>query len=152
MKCEICHNGDAKVAIHKTVDGVDKELYVCQKCADEAAGAKKEDSKSGFKGMKHIELPDPTEFLSGLLKQLFDGSMETASILDNPTSQKFGSPCPTCGMTPADYKRTSRLGCPDCYKHFADTLAPVIRDMQPGASHVGKVPSTATLKPGKEPK
>ena len=30
MKCEICHKGDAKAAIHKMVDGKDTELYVCE--------------------------------------------------------------------------------------------------------------------------
>ncbi|MBR4417427.1 MAG: hypothetical protein IKS67_11690, partial [Victivallales bacterium] len=34
MKCEICHENDAKVAVHRMVDGTEKELYVCQKCAE----------------------------------------------------------------------------------------------------------------------
>ncbi len=27
--------------------------------------------------------------------------------------------CPACGFTLEDYRRTSRLGCPDCYSFFA---------------------------------
>ncbi len=27
--------------------------------------------------------------------------------------------CPACGFTLDDYRRTSRLGCPDCYSFFA---------------------------------
>ncbi len=27
--------------------------------------------------------------------------------------------CPACGFTLEDYRRTSRLGCPDCYSVFA---------------------------------
>ncbi len=27
--------------------------------------------------------------------------------------------CPACGFTIEDYRRTSRLGCPDCYSVFA---------------------------------
>ena len=42
MKCEICHERDAEEAVHRVVDGVDKELYVCHQCAEAGkAGEKK---------------------------------------------------------------------------------------------------------------
>ncbi len=31
--------------------------------------------------------------------------------------------CPACGFTLEDYRRTSRLGCPDCYSFFAREFA-----------------------------
>lgn len=33
MKCELCHEGDAAAVLHKKIDGADRELYVCKKCA-----------------------------------------------------------------------------------------------------------------------
>ena len=139
MKCEICHEREAKVAIHKTVDGADKELYVCNECA-EAENKPNKPSLETADGKPPKGIPEAAQLITGLLKQMFDAGLETASIVDNPTSRPSGPPCPVCGMTPDDYRRISRLGCAHCYEHFAQLLSPVIRDMQPGASHVGKVP------------
>lgn len=139
MKCEICHERDAEEAVHRVVDGVDKELYVCHQCAEAGkAGEKKAESADGepSKG-----LPEAAQLITGLLKQMFDAGIETASIIDNPMTRPSGPPCPVCGMTAEDYHRSSRLGCAHCYEHFAAPLAHVIRDMQPGATHVGKMPA-----------
>ncbi len=150
MKCEICHEHDAEVAIHRVVDGADKELYVCQKCAQADAVAP---DAPDAKAVKHPKgAPDAAKFLTGLIKQMIDAGIETASIIENPTSRKLGPPCPFCGMTAEDYHRSSRLGCAHCYEHFASTLAPIIRDMQPGATHVGKVPDSFVGKARKEEK
>ena len=35
--------------------------------------------------------------------------------------------CKTCGHSFADYERTGRLGCSDCYTVHQEQLAPVIR-------------------------
>lgn len=50
------------------------------------------------------------------------------------------SPCPACGFTHTDFKKTGRLGCPTCYDHFADGLATLLKSMHKGVRHVGKVP------------
>ncbi len=141
MKCEICHERDAKVAIHKTVDGAEKELYVCEKCAgaekvpeQSASTAPKTELSEGF--------PEAAKLITGLLKQMIDAGIETASVIENPMSRPSGLVCPVCGMTPEDYRRITRLGCAHCYEHFSKILVPVIRDMQPGATHVGKVPES----------
>ena len=140
MKCEICHEREAKVAIHKKVDGAEKELYVCNECAEAENKAVEAPEAADDKPPKGI--PEAAQLITGLLKQMFDAGLETAAIVDNPTSRPSGPPCPVCGMTPDDYRRINRLGCAHCYEHFSQLLSPVIRDMQPGASHVGKVPET----------
>ena len=141
MKCEICHENDAKVAVHRMVDGTEKELYVCQKCAE--AGNKAEEAPPDLAdGDPPKGIPVAAKLITGLLKQMIDAGLEAASIVENPMSRPSGPPCPVCGMTPDDYRRITRLGCAHCYEHFSRILAPVIRDMQPGASHVGKVPET----------
>ena len=48
--------------------------------------------------------------------------------------------CPRCGFTQADFKKSGRLGCPDCYKTFADGLAGLLKTMHKGTRHVGKTP------------
>ena len=143
MKCEICHERDAKVAIHKTVDGAEKELYVCEECA-EAEKAPEQPAPDAPKHDLAEGLPEAAKLITGLLKQMIDAGIETASVVENPTSRPSGPVCPVCGMTPEDYRRITRLGCAHCYEHFSKILAPVIRDMQPGATHVGKVPESVS--------
>ena len=48
--------------------------------------------------------------------------------------------CPHCGMTPADYKRVGRLGCPDCYENLKPMIAPMLAQMQHANHHSGKAP------------
>ena len=51
--------------------------------------------------------------------------------------------CPQCGFTHPDFKKTGRLGCPQCYVTFSDGLNAILKDMHKGIQHKGKVPSRA---------
>jgi protein arginine kinase activator len=52
--------------------------------------------------------------------------------------------CADCGMTIAQYKKTSLLGCPICYETFAEQLKHIIANVQDNhTQHVGRAPSTA---------
>ena len=48
--------------------------------------------------------------------------------------------CPRCGFTQADFKKSGRLGCPDCYKTFAEGLSSLLKTMHKGTQHTGKAP------------
>ena len=50
--------------------------------------------------------------------------------------------CPQCGFTHADFKKSGRLGCPECYKTFAEGLEGLLKSMHKGTHHAGKVPET----------
>lgn len=52
--------------------------------------------------------------------------------------------CDLCGMTFAEYRDSTQLGCPNDYEAFASGLVPMIIRAQDGADqHVGKVPLRA---------
>lgn len=51
--------------------------------------------------------------------------------------------CPACGTTYDDFRRTSLMGCAECYKAFRAELTPVLGYIQRSAQHVGKVPAGA---------
>ncbi len=145
MKCEICKKADAKMAVHKVVDGRERELYVCPECAAKAEGEKNPELKDGPVSAKIGKLIEgalpPPDVLGELFKHIFEPGMVEARILENPLAPvEPGEPCPECGMRPDDFKRTGRLGCAKCYETFARQLAPMIRDMHPGAAHSGKIP------------
>lgn len=48
--------------------------------------------------------------------------------------------CPSCNFTPRDFKRTGRLGCPDCYESFEALVEPMLNGMHRGSKHAGKIP------------
>lgn len=141
MKCEICGQHDAKVAVNRIVDGVQKELYVCEECAGKntAGGANDGAGEDAVTPPEGLSLPK--EMLDGIIKGIFEAGMAVANALENPTGGEYSSPCPTCGITAEEFHRSTRLGCPDCYRHFS--LTPIIKGMHPGLSHVGKTPEAA---------
>jgi protein arginine kinase activator len=48
--------------------------------------------------------------------------------------------CPRCGFSQADFKKSGRLGCPECYRTFAEGLNGLLKTMHKGTRHVGKSP------------
>lgn len=48
--------------------------------------------------------------------------------------------CPACGFTQADFKKSGRLGCPECYTTFAEGLEGLLKSMHKGTKHMGKTP------------
>jgi protein arginine kinase activator len=48
--------------------------------------------------------------------------------------------CPKCGFTQADFKKSGRLGCSQCYLTFAEGLSGLLKTMHKGTKHVGKAP------------
>mgnify|MGYP003295596585 CR=1 FL=1 len=51
-----------------------------------------------------------------------------------------------CGETYEEYKATKRIGCAECYAHFAGILEPVLKKVHGNAVHTGKLPKKASLK------
>jgi len=48
-----------------------------------------------------------------------------------------------CGFSQADFKKTGRLGCSECYVTFAEGLSSLLKAMHKGTEHVGKLPERA---------
>jgi protein arginine kinase activator len=115
MHCDVCNEQEATVYLTQIVEGKMQKVNLCQSCADE-------------KGVD-----DPTGFaLADLLLGL--GSQEQVKkSADEPV-------CATCGFTQSDFKKTGRLGCPQCYTIFGDGLESLLKAMHKGTRHVGKVP------------
>jgi len=61
-----------------------------------------------------------------------------------------GLRCPACGFTQAEFKKTGRLGCADCYRTFAEGLEGLLKSMHKGTRHVGKAPQAQHFSPDLE--
>ena len=57
------------------------------------------------------------------------------------TIQKGSKICPVCGMSYAEFSRSGKLGCSECYSAFADGAERVLRQIHSSSVHSGKIPS-----------
>jgi protein arginine kinase activator len=117
MLCDICKQNVAKVHLTQIIEGKTKKVDLCEACSK----AKGIDDPKGFA-------------LADLLLGL--GAAQQMDQAAAPT----GLRCPTCGFTHADFKKSGRLGCPDCYNSFAEGLEGVLKTMHKGTRHLGKTP------------
>lgn len=119
MLCCICKEREATVHLTQIAGDKMQKVDLCEECAK-------------TKGVN-----DPTGFsLADLLLGL--GASQEMEQAAGGTELK----CPRCGFTQADFKKAGRLGCPDCYKTFADGLESLFKSMHKGTRHVGKVPES----------
>lgn len=122
MLCQQCQKRPATVHFTKIVNNHKTEFYLCEECARQ---------KEDFKAFIPFSIND---LLTGFLDMdKADVSVRSSGLLK----------CKTCGMDFVQFKKVGRLGCQDCYKYFAEELAPVIRRVQGGTKHTGKVPRRA---------
>ncbi len=54
--------------------------------------------------------------------------------------------CPTCNMSLAQFAKTGKLGCSDCYEHFRHYLASVLKSIHANTTHTGKISKKADAK------
>jgi len=85
---------------------------------------------------KEKGVEDPKSFA---LADLLLGIGAAEEIEKGGSSQK----CPVCGFSQADFKKTGRLGCSECYVTFAEGLTSLLKAMHKGTEHVGKLPQRA---------
>ena len=116
MHCDVCKTNQATVFLTQIVDGKMQKVNLCESCSKE-------------KGVT-----DPTGFA---LADLLLGLGAAQEMERGGTVQK----CPTCGFSQADFKKTGRLGCANCYTTFAEGLSTLLKGMHKGNEHVGKIPA-----------
>jgi protein arginine kinase activator len=80
-------------------------------------------------------LNDPATFAIADLMLGLGASQEL-----DPSAAGAELKCPHCGFSQADFKKSGRLGCPECYQTFAEGLAGLLKTMHKGTRHIGKSP------------
>lgn len=116
MQCESCGEYEANVHLTHVVNGVSREIHLCEGCA----------SKNGMNINGAMSLTDILVGL-GTIEETQDGGS--------------GKVCPFCRLTLGELRKGSRMGCAVCYEVFGAELKTMLSDMQNGTKHVGKVPS-----------
>jgi protein arginine kinase activator len=131
---EKCDNCDNEATVHEVnvEDGKPVERHLCEACAREA----------GLVASAPMPVAD-------ILQKIAEGQTDPKS------PGKPGAVCPACATTFAEFKKSGRLGCPECYKALEESLVPILDRAHQGAvHHVGKVPKRmmqAVGAPGEPP-
>ena len=116
--CSVCKEKPATIFHTKiTADDKVQKLDLCEDCAK----AKGEESLAAF--------PFADTKLGLGASQEIEGAGGGAEIR-----------CPKCGFTQADFKKSGRLGCSECYQTFSEGLGGLLKTMHKGTRHIGKTP------------
>ena len=119
MLCCACKEKPATVHLTQIVGDKMQKLDLCEDCA------------------KTKGVSDPTSFNLADADVLF--GLGASQEIDQTSGTE--TKCSRCGFTQADFKKSGRLGCPECYKTFAESLENLLKTMHKGTRHAGKVPA-----------
>lgn len=127
MLCDKCHKNEASIYVTEVTHDEQVEHHLCEQCA----------AKLGLLG-EQSNVFSINDFLSGI----FNHNSRTESTAEQ-LDIKNKLICPKCHMTYADFTRTSKIGCSDCYKTFGSRLEPLLRRIHGSSIHIGKIPRRA---------
>ena len=102
--CDECKKNNASIFYKQTINGKTTEMHLCEECAEKAG------LTSG------IESSFTSPFDDIFSHMLFGVPDISPKLLSMP------EPCPVCGFTLRDIKKTSRFGCSECYKVFENYI------------------------------
>lgn len=122
MKCQRCNKNEANTHLTKIINGVKKEIYLCEQCAENSQEI------IGFKmGFDH----DIENFFSGFL-----GGVQKKSLHQQKRCEK-------CGMGVDELLGRGKPGCASCYRTFSDILMKPLKQIHGANKHIGKIPLRA---------
>ena len=128
MQCDVCKAKEAEVFLTQIVEGKMQKVNLCKSCSNDRGV----DDPTGFA---------LTELLAGLgTSTETEKPSSSGGVQTSGSSETVAAKCSTCGFTQADFKKTGRLGCSECYRTFSDHLGNLLKAMHKGTRHTGKLP------------
>lgn len=121
MLCENCGENEANVKYTQIVNGVKKEMKLCEHCANEL-------------GIGDMDFNMPIN-LSSFLTDFWDDSQD--GFLPGFTKTEELQ-CKECGMTYDEFIHTGKFGCANCYDTFSDRIDPILKNLHAANRHVGR--------------
>lgn len=123
MLCDNCGKKEANVRYLSNVNGVKRELNLCEECSQKL-------------GITDINFNMPIDFSSFFEDFLEDfTSSEYMPLFNEVKNIK----CESCGYTFEDIANTGKFGCGNCYKTFEDRIDPILKRIQGANKHVGRL-------------
>ena len=123
MLCDNCGKREANVMYSENINGVKKELHLCEECSQKL-------------GIGKMNFTIPTDF-SSLFGDFMEG-FTTSEFM--PLFQEMKEiRCEQCGATFDDIVNSGKLGCGNCYSVFEERLEPILKRIQGNVQHVGRL-------------
>lgn len=123
MLCDNCKENEANIKYTQIINGVKKELNLCEKCGKEL-------------GVVNMQFDMPINF-SNFLGDFLSDFNEEAFLPDYGNKKELR--CNICNSTLDDILSTGRFGCSNCYDIFADQIDEIIKKIQGSNIHVGRI-------------
>ena len=121
MLCQNCGKNEVNFKYTQVVNGVKKEMALCEKCAKEL-------------GLENMDFNIPINF-SSFLGDFFGDYDE--NFLPSFT-QSNALKCTNCGMTYDEFVDKGKFGCENCYNVFENRIDPVLKNIHGCNQHVGR--------------
>lgn len=120
MKCEHCKQREANVRYTEIINGVKKEMRLCDKCSKEL-------------GIGSMDFNMPINF-SNYLGEFFNEYNNFMPLLNKPEELK----CDKCNMTYDDFISEGKFGCSNCYEVFSQNIDPILKRLHGSNRYVGR--------------
>ena len=121
MICQNCNHNEANVKYTQIINGVKKQMSLCEKCAKEL-------------GIDNISFNMQMDF-SNFLGDMFD-NFEDSFV---PTLRKKKELlCDKCKNTYDDFIKNGKFGCDRCYETFEDKIEPLLKNIHGANKHIGR--------------
>lgn len=114
MQCDRCGSKESVVHLTQIENNQMTTSHLCEDCA----------AAQGVEAGAGMEVAPLADFLAQMGKTVGESG--------------FAGACPSCGLSAGEFKRKGRLGCAQCYQHFASQLRPLLRKLHGGGRHRGK--------------
>ena len=123
MLCNNCGKREANVRYSENINGVKRELNLCEECSKKL-------------GIGNMDFSMPIDFSSFFGDFIEDFTTpEFMPLFNDIKSLK----CDKCGYTFDDIANTGKLGCANCYDVFESRLDPIIKKIQGSNMHIGRL-------------
>ncbi len=119
--CQNCGKNEVTFRYTQVINGVKKELNLCDNCAREL-------------GLKDLNFSMPISF-SSFLGDFFNDYSDTLlpSFMGTQVTK-----CKTCGESFDEFLNSGEFGCSNCYDLFEDRITPILKNLQGATKHTGR--------------
>jgi len=136
MLCDNCGKNEANVKYTQIINGVKKEMKLCEKCSKEL-------------GIDDINFNMPIDF-SSFLGDLISDYEENNFMPMMPTPKKLK--CHYCNTTYSEFLNTGKFGCAECYDAFSNKIESVLKRIHGSNKYLGRKSKKAVNKVQKKQK
>lgn len=122
MLCSQCKKRPATVHFESLINGKSTHYDVCQECSRQL--------NLDIESLMSFPIVPPA--FSELLDLLSELKIKPAG------TSRTRAACPTCKWTLAQFQKTGRMGCPECYTAFETEARTVLKKFHGPTTHKGK--------------